>query len=176
MCGYINNTVSLVSLYQTGSLINRWLRFPDHGHELSINNGIMSLENDVVDRPNQAQQFDRVTKFYCRAFYCQVFCFLDHEIMSFPGTGRMSWGHQPSLRNWVIIKVSYRYLRKYLLNCMYQDWDLSILVTERYTLGPLSNAHSVTLASTWLMSQSQRMLYYGTSKEYFPGTRLNQVW
>src|SRR5664279_2000460 len=59
----------------------------------------------------------------CSAFYCQVFCFLDHEIMLFPGTGRMPWGHQPSLHNWVIIKVSYRYLRKYLLNCMYQDWD-----------------------------------------------------
>ena len=28
MCGYIDNTMSLVSLYLTSSLINRWLRFP----------------------------------------------------------------------------------------------------------------------------------------------------
>ena len=59
-----------------------------------------------------------------------------------------SWGLQTSLRNWVTIKVSYRYLRKYLLICMYQDWDLSLRVTERYTLGPLGSAHSVKLAST----------------------------
>ena len=86
--------------------------------------------------------------FYCHAFYCQVSYFLDHEIMLFPGTGRILWGHQPSLHDRVIIKVSYGYLRKYLLNYMNQDWDLSLRVSERYTLGPLSSAHSVKLAST----------------------------
>src|SRR5664279_4409913 len=80
----------------------------------------------------------------------KVFCFLDHEIMLFPGTGRMPWGHQPSLRNWVIIKMSYRCFRKYLLNCMYQDWDLSLRVTERYALGPLGSTRSVPLASCLL--------------------------
>jgi len=68
--------------------------------------------------------------------------------MLFPGTGRILWGHQPSLRDRVIIKVSYGYLGKCLLNYMNQDWDLSLRVSERYTLGPLGSAHSVKLAST----------------------------
>ena len=92
--------------------------------------------------------------------------------MPLPGTGRMLWGHQPSRRNRVIIKVSYRCSEKYLLGCMYQEWDLSIHMTERYTLGPLSKAHSISLASTWLRSWSQRMLHYGTSKEYLPGNEI----
>ena len=39
--------------------------------------------------------------------------------------------YQTSLHNWVIIKVLYRYLRRYLLGCMDRDWDLSLRVTER---------------------------------------------
>jgi hypothetical protein len=34
------------------------------------------------------------------------------------------------LRNWVTIKAYLRYLRKYLLGCMYQDWDLSLHMTK----------------------------------------------
>ena len=41
-------------------------------------------------------------------------------------------GYQTSLRNWVIIKVLYRYLGKCLLGCMDRDWDLSLRVMERY--------------------------------------------
>ena len=62
---------------------------------------------------------------------------LDHEIMSLPFTGGMLCGHQTSLRNWVIIKVAFRYLRWYLLGDMNQEWDLSFLVTEKISLGRL---------------------------------------
>ena len=40
--------------------------------------------------------------------------------------------YQTSQRNWVTIKVHYRYLRKYLLFYMDRDWDLSLRMTERY--------------------------------------------
>ena len=46
--------------------------------------------------------------------------------------------YQTSQRNWVAIKVLYRYLRKCLLGCTNEDWDLSLRMTERYLW-----AHSV---------------------------------
>ena len=70
---------------------------------------------------------------------------LDHEIMSLPFTGGMLCGHQTSLRNWVIIKVAFRYLRWYLLGDMNQECDLSFLVTEKISLGPLGNIASESL-------------------------------
>ena len=53
---------------------------------------------------------------------------LDHEIVLLPFTGGMLCGNQTSLRNWVIIKVAFRYLRWYLLGDMNQEWDLSLHV------------------------------------------------
>ena len=64
---------------------------------------------------------------------------LDHEIISLPFTGGILCGHQMSLRNGVIIKVAFRYLRWYLLRDMNQEWDLCFLVTEKISLGPLGN-------------------------------------
>ena len=69
---------------------------------------------------------------------------LDHEIMSLPFTGGIC-GHQMSLRNWVIIKVAFKYLRWYLLVDMNQARDLSFLVTEKIYLGPLGNIASEKL-------------------------------
>ena len=63
---------------------------------------------------------------------------LDHEIVQLPDTVGVLWVCQTSQRNWVTIKVHYRYLRNYLLFYADRDWDLSLRVTERY-LG----AHSV---------------------------------
>ena len=57
---------------------------------------------------------------------------LDHEIVQLPDTVGVLWVYQMSERNWVIIKVHYKYLRKYLLGCTNQDWYLSLRVTERY--------------------------------------------
>ena len=55
--------------------------------------------------------------------------------------------YQTSQRNWVIIKVLYRCLRWYLLS-----WHKSILgfatsIVGEVSLGPLSNAHHISLAS-----------------------------
>ena len=48
----------------------------------------------------------------------------------------MLWVYQTSQRNWVAIKVHYRYLRKCLLGDMDQDWDLSLRMTKRYHWAP----------------------------------------
>ena len=70
---------------------------------------------------------------------------LDHEIMSLPLIGGKLCGHQTSLRNWVIIKVAFGFSDDRLLGDMNQDWDLSFLVTEKISLGPLGNIASKTL-------------------------------
>ena len=51
---------------------------------------------------------------------------LDHEVMLLPLIGGMLWGHQTSVRDWVIIKVSYRCSDGGLLDNMNQYWDLSV--------------------------------------------------
>ena len=63
---------------------------------------------------------------------------LDHEIVQLPDTVGVLWVYQTSQRNWVVINVDYRYLRKCPLGCTNRDWDLSLRVTERYLW-----AHSV---------------------------------
>ena len=63
---------------------------------------------------------------------------LDHEIVQLPDTVGMLWVYQTAQRNWVAIKVHYRYLRKYLLFYADRDWDLSLRMMERYLW-----AHSV---------------------------------
>ena len=55
--------------------------------------------------------------------------------------------HQTSQRNWVIIKVLYRCLQRYLLS-----WHISRLgfvtpIVGEVSLGPLGNAHHISLAS-----------------------------
>ena len=57
---------------------------------------------------------------------------LDHEIMLLPLIGGVLCGHQTSLRNWVIIKVAFRFSDGRLLGCMNQDWDLFVQQLDRY--------------------------------------------
>ena len=72
---------------------------------------------------------------------------LDHEIVQLPDTVGVLSVYQTSQRNWVTIKVHYRYLRKYLLFYADRDWDLSLRVTERYlwahSVGHHHNVHNV---------------------------------
>ena len=63
---------------------------------------------------------------------------LDHEIVQLSDTVRVLWVCQTSQRNWVTIKVHYRYLRKCLLVGTNRYWDLSLRMMERYLW-----AHSV---------------------------------
>ena len=70
--------------------------------------------------------------------------------------------------------MSFKYVGKYLLSCMCQDWDLSLRVTERYTPGPLGNEISYTACKHVINEFNHKViLNYGTSKEYLPVTRLN---
>ena len=82
-------------------------------------------------------------------------CFL-HDLYKVPATMRLCNSrvpeehfvcYQTSQRNWVIIKVLYRCLRRYLL-----IWRISRLgfvtpIVGEVSLGPLGNTHHLSLAS-----------------------------
>ena len=48
-----------------------------------------------------------------------------------------------------------------MLRLMDQEWDFSISMTDRYTLGPLSD---ITLVSLQASDEITRMLYHGNKK------------
>src|SRR3954469_20637663 len=56
-----------------------------------------------------------------------------------------------------------------MLRLMDQEWNLSILMTKRYTLGPLGDITLVSLQASDLIS---RMLYHGNEKRVYVGNEI----
>ena len=54
--------------------------------------------------------------------------------------------YRTSQRNWVIIKVLYRCLRRYLLGWRILRLGLVTPIVGEVSLGPLGNAHHISLA------------------------------
>ena len=67
---------------------------------------------------------------------------LDHEIVQLPDTVGMLWVYQTSQRNWVAIKVHYRYLRKCLLGWHESRLGLVTPCDGEVSLGPLGRTSS----------------------------------
>ena len=106
---------------------------------------------------------DRVVRLL-RAFLMSSIISLDHEIVQLPDTVGMLWVYQTSQRNWVAIKVHYRYLRKCLLGWQESRLGLSLRMTERY-LWALSvmhhhNVHNVIkeLITGWCVTERVKRL------------------
>ena len=105
------NRVSLVCLYLTSSLNQRWLSFLDIDMSFHLINGITSLENNVIDLTHSVSlALDRLVCCYC---------FL-HDLYKVTATMRLCNSrlpeehfvcYQTSQRKWVIIKVLYRCLQ-----------------------------------------------------------------
>ena len=55
------------------------------------------------------------------------------------------------------------------MRLMDQEWDLSILMTDRYTLGPLGD---ITLVSLQASDVITRMLYHGNEKRVHVGNEI----
>ena len=133
--------MSLVCLYLTSSLNQRWLSFLAIDMSCHLINGITSLENDVIDLTHSISlALDRLVCCYC---------FL-HDLYKVPTTmrlcnSRLSEEHfvcyQTSQYNWVIIKVLYRCLRWYLLSWHRSRLGFVTPIVREVSLGPLGNAH-----------------------------------
>ena len=87
---------------------------------------------------------------------------LDHEIVQLPDTVGMLWVYQTSQRNWVAIKVHYRYLRKCLLGWHESRLGFVTPYDGEVSLGPLGNASSQRAQSDQVSGHG--IMHYGTSK------------
>src|SRR6266567_3448960 len=98
---------------------------------------------------------------------------LDYEAMQLPVTGRMLWGHPPSSHKRLIIQMSYKYVGKYLLGCMSQDWDLPLRRNGEIYSGP-TRYYNVLHACKHVINEFDHKvtLYYVNEKEYLLVTRL----
>ena len=67
---------------------------------------------------------------------------LDHEIVQLPVTVGIPWVYQTSQRNWVTIKVHYRYLQKYLLGWRESRLGFVTPYDGEVSLGPLGKTSS----------------------------------
>ena len=76
---------------------------------------------------------------YAKAVLMSSIISLDHEIVQLPG---ILWVCQTSQRNWVAIKVYYRYLRKCLLGWHESRLGFVTPYDGEVSLGPLGNASS----------------------------------
>ena len=74
-------------------------------------------------------------------------CSYDYEIMQLPFTGGTLCVLPNVTTNWVIIKVLYRCLRRYLLGWRILRLGFVTPIVGEVSLGPLGNAHHLSLAS-----------------------------
>src|SRR5918996_485665 len=139
--------MSLVCIYLTSSLNQRWLSFLAIDMSCHLINGITSLENDVIDLTHS------VSLALDRLVYC--YCFL-HDLIHVPMTMRLCNSrlpeehfvcYQTSQRKWVIIKVLYRCLQRYMLGWRISRLGFFTPIVGEVSLGPLGNAHQISLAS-----------------------------
>ena len=80
-----------------------------------------------------------------RLVYCYFFmtytCSYDYEIMQLLNTEEHFVCYQTSQRNWVIIKVLYRCLQRYMLSWRISRLGFVTPIVGEVSLGPLGNAH-----------------------------------
>ena len=111
-------------------------------------NGITSLENDVIDLTHSVSlAFDRLIS---------MLLLLSSWLIHVPMTMRLCNSrlpeehfvyYQTSQRNWVIIKEYYRCLRRYMLSWRISRLGFVTPIVGEVSLGPLGNAHHISLAS-----------------------------
>ena len=75
------------------------------------------------------------------AFFMTYTCSYDFEIMQLPFTGGTLCVLPNVTRNWVIIKVLCRCLRRYLLGWRISRLGFVTPIVGEVSLGPLGNAH-----------------------------------
>ena len=73
---------------------------------------------------------------------CQCMCSYDHEIMQLPNTRGIPCVYQTSQRNWVTIKMLYRYLRRWLLGWCESRLGFVTPCDGEVSRRPLGNATS----------------------------------
>ena len=112
MCEYINKHRVPSEPLLDQLVDQRWLRFPNHGHECHMIKGSHHYENDVMDKTHPlAQHNDRSVLLLLLSSY-QIHIPLIIRLCNSRISEKCLVCYQTSQRNWVIIKMLHRYLRK----------------------------------------------------------------
>ena len=124
-------------------------------------------ENDVMDKTHPLAQHNDRSVLLLLLSSCQI---------HIPSTMRLCNSriqeeclvcYQTSQRNWVIIKMLYRYLQRCLWTQHRSRLGFVTLSIGEVSLGPLGNTHHLSLASIVTNELVIKMIYYGTSKETY---------
>src|SRR3954463_6455494 len=127
-----------------------------------VDNGITSLGESCDGQDPILSLAQRSCSSYAKAFLMSSIISLDHEIVQLPDTVGMLWVYQTSQRNWVAIKVHYRYLRKCLLGWHESRLGFVTPCNGEVSLGPLGRTSSYAQCDQGV---DHGMMCYGTSKE-----------
>ena len=99
-------------------------------------------EGKVPDREATPEELRMLQNNAQASFPMSSMLSLDHEIVQLPDTVGMLWVYQTSQRNWVAIKVHYRYLRKCLLGWHESRLGFVTPYDGEVSLGPLGKTSS----------------------------------
>ena len=120
-----------------------------------IDNGITSLGEWCDGQDPILSLAQRSCSSYAKAFLMSSIISLDHEIVQLPDTVGMFWVYQTSQRNWVAIKVHYRYLRKCLLVWHESRLGFALHMMERYLWAhSVMHHHNELKVTKWLVTGS----------------------
>lgn len=165
MSGWIDNNMSLVSLYWTSSLIKDGYGFLAIDMSCHLITGSRHLENDGMDKTHTINiAYDHI-KFIAIVFCMSSICSYDHEIMQLTETRRVPCVYETSQHNWVTIKMLHRYLWGCLLGWHGSRLGFVTLYDVEVSRGTLCNTSSQWGCKQCDYRVRHRILYYGTSKE-----------
>ena len=99
ICGYIDNNMSLVSLYRTSSLIKDGCGFLGIDMSCHLITGSRHYENDVMGKTQTMNVAYDCVKLIAIVFCMSSIYSYDHEIMQLTDTGGMPCVYQTSQRN-----------------------------------------------------------------------------
>ena len=137
--------------------------FPSHRHELSFDQLIVMIswlwtldviDNEITSLGEWFDGQDPIHYLSTRSF--SMLLLLSSWLIHVPMTMRLCNSrlpeehfvcYQTSQRNWVIIKVLYRCLRRYLLGWRISRLGFVTPIVGEVSLGPLGNTHHISLAS-----------------------------
>ena len=140
MCEYIDKHCVPSEPLLDQLVDQRWLRFPNHGHEFHLITGSHHQENDVMEQTHPlAQHIDRSVLLLLLSS-CQIHIPSTIRLCNSKIPEEYLVCYQTSQRNQVIIKMLYRYLRRCLLS-----WHRSRLRFVTPSIGEVSVVHIISL-------------------------------
>ena len=119
----------------------RWLSFLTIDMYCHLMNGITSLEKDAIDKTHPLAQHNDRSVLLLLLSSCQIHIPPTMRLCNSLTPEECLVCYQTSQSKWVIIKVLYRCLQRYMLGWRILRLGFVTLIVGEVSLGPLGNAH-----------------------------------